>query len=71
MAQTSASYGMLFGRKEFADTLFSHTVKEYNALAALVDTVRHRPKVLIDRLYGQSWYVPGAVSTMGHQATGL
>ncbi len=58
-------YGMLFGREEYSDILFGQTVKEYNELAALVDTVSYRPKVLIDRLYGQSWYVPGAVSTMG------
>lgn len=58
-------YGMLFGREEYSDILFGQTVKEYNELAALVDTVSCRPKVLIDRLYGQSWYVPGAVSTMG------
>lgn len=58
-------YGMLFGRTARADSLFSQTEREYLALKQLTDTIVNRPSVLMDMLYGQVWYVPAAVSTMG------
>ena len=58
-------YGMLFDREEEARRLFDATEREYNALKNLTEGVADRPKVLVDRLYGQAWYVPAANSTMG------
>lgn len=58
-------YGRLYGAKERADSLFTMTENAYLALKNLTDTVSFRPKVLIDRIYGQSWNVPGGCSTMG------
>ncbi len=50
-------YGMLFDREEEARRLFDATEREYNALKNLTEGVADRPKVLVDRLYGQAWYV--------------
>lgn len=58
-------YGMLFGREKNAEELFSGIETDYNRLKQLTDTISHRPKVLVDRLYGNTWYVPSANSTMG------
>ena len=58
-------YGILFGTEAHANGMFDNIEKEYKRLTALTDTVSYRPKVMIDRLYGNSWYVPSANSTMG------
>lgn len=58
-------YGMLFGKEEEANKMFESTKREYNQLKALVQDTGNKPKVLIDRLYGQSWHVPASHSTMG------
>ncbi len=58
-------YGMLVGLDKAACSLFGSTESEYLGLKAAVDSVTVRPGVLVDRLYGGSWYVPGANSTMG------
>ena len=57
-------YGMLFGKEDEAQKMFEATESEYNALKRSV-AAASRPKVIIDRLYGQVWYVPSANSTMG------
>lgn len=58
-------YGLLFGKEIEADSMFMATQQEYNQLKELVKDIDNKPKVLIDRLYGQSWHVPAANSTMG------
>ncbi len=58
-------YGLLFGCEKEADKIFTETENAYLALKAMTDTVSHRPKVIVDRLYGNSWYVPAVRSTMG------
>lgn len=58
-------YGLLFGRKELADSLFGHSRDEYERLMKCVEGVDTRPEVLVDRMYGSQWYVPGGQSTMG------
>ncbi|MCM1138135.1 MAG: ABC transporter substrate-binding protein [Duncaniella sp.] len=58
-------YGILFGKEKEADSMFELTKREYNQLKSLVKDVENKPKVLIDRLYGQSWHIPAANSTMG------
>lgn len=58
-------YGMLFGKEDVAARMFADTKAEYLALKQSVDTTAVAPKLIIDRLYGQAWYVPAANSTMG------
>lgn len=58
-------YGLLFGCEKEAEKIFSETENDYLALKMMTDTVSFRPKVIVDRLYGNSWYVPAANSTMG------
>lgn len=58
-------YGMLFGKEDEAARMFAATESEYNSLKQLVANVGDKPRVLMDRLYGQVWYVPAANSTMG------
>ena len=56
-------YGMLFGCEEKADSLFDAIVKNYNTLKALAKNKTQ--KVLLDKVTGSVWYVPGGKSTIG------
>lgn len=58
-------YGRLYDRASEADSLFSVTENEYQHLADLAKRSTEKPKVLFDRIYGQSWSVPGRKSTVG------
>ena len=62
-------YGLLFGCEQKADSLFDAIDKHYNMLKTLAT---HRPsptspskKVLLDKITGSVWYVPGGKSTIG------
>ena len=56
-------YGMLFGCEQKADSLFDAIDKNYNTLKALVKN--NSQKVLLDKITGSVWYVPGGKSTIG------
>lgn len=59
-------YGRLFGAGERADSLFSaveHHYLELTRLAAKTNG-KERPRVLMDKVTGSVWYVPGGRSTM-------
>ncbi len=58
-------YGMLYGAESKADSLFAAVDSTYNALKACAAKAANRPKVMIDKLTGATWYVPGGGSTMG------
>ena len=63
-------YGMLFGATGQADSLFSQVEKNYLSLkdkAVRCSTVApsKKPSVLMDKLTGPVWYVPGGKSTIG------
>lgn len=58
-------YGMLFGCSDKASELFSGIERDYLSLKSLTKDVTERPKVIVDKLYGNSWYVPRKDSTMG------
>ena len=58
-------YGLLFGRREKADSMFRSSREAYESLMGRVAEVSDRPGILVDRLYGAQWYVPGGHSTMG------
>ena len=56
-------YGMLFGCEQKADSLFDTIDQNYNALKALAQNKSQ--KVLLDKVTGSVWYVPGGKSTIG------
>ncbi len=58
-------YGLLFGKRDVADSMFAETESNYLELKNLAARLAMKPKVIIDQRYGQVWNVPGGVSTMG------
>lgn len=59
-------YGILYGRKGLADSLFHATEGRYLCLKSTITKVDNRPAVLSEKRIGQVWFVPGARSTIGH-----
>ena len=58
-------YGLLYGRAEMADSLFAEVDQRYTALKQQAAKAGHGRSVLIDKLVGSVWYVPGGRSTIG------
>lgn len=58
-------YGMLFGCEQQADSLFRVVDANYNALKTMASKAKSRPTVLVDKVTGSVWYVPGGQSTLG------
>ena len=58
-------YGMLTGREAEADSLFEDVVRSYEATKQLAASTRERPKLLVDMLQGNTWYIPGGGSIYG------
>lgn len=58
-------YGMLFGSEERADSMFTEVESRYNRLAHIAQLSSTRRSVIVDRLGGAAWYVPGGRSTIG------
>lgn len=58
-------YGMLVGREREADSLFNLVRNNYDKLKNTVSSGKTRPKLLVDMLNGQSWYMPGGNSIYG------
>lgn len=58
-------YGRLYGKGEMADSMFKETERRYLNLKAVASKATDKPKVMLDRVYGQVWNVPGGRSTMG------
>jgi iron complex transport system substrate-binding protein len=52
-------FGLLFSRKELADSLFAATEARYLELKNLAEKTPSRPTALPEQKYGNSWYVPG------------
>lgn len=57
-------YGMLFGCEQKADSLFAVVDSSYCALRSLF-IVDKQKSVLLDKVTGSVWYVPGGRSTIG------
>lgn len=55
-------YGLLTGKKEQADSIYRAKVARYNELKALASNVEYKPKLIAERKYGSSWFVPGGGS---------
>lgn len=58
-------YGMLFGAEEQADSIFTSVEKEYNRLKETAERSNTRNSIIIDKVSGPVWYVPGGQSTIG------
>ena len=58
-------YGLLYGRAEMADSLFAVVDQRYTALKQQAAKAGQGRSVLIDKLVGSVWYVPGGRSTIG------
>ncbi len=58
-------YGMLFGCEKQADSLFAVVDSSYHTLKQLVKEAKQRPVVLVDKVTGPVWYIPGGRSTIG------
>ncbi len=58
-------YGMLYGKEKEAEQLFAQVETNYTMLKQQAATVADRPSVLVDKMAGSVWYVPGGRSTIG------
>lgn len=58
-------YGMLFGEEAKTDSLFAVVDENYHALKAEAAKAGEGLSVLIDKIVGSVWYVPGGKSTIG------
>ena len=58
-------YGILFGCEQKADSLFAVVDSSYNAMKAMVRNHQTQTSVLLDKVTGSVWYVPGGKSTIG------
>ena len=58
-------YGMLYGQEERADSLFEVVETNYKRLKKLASETSERPTVVVDKMAGPVWYVPGGRSTIG------
>ena len=58
-------YGLLFGLENNANDLFSQVSSNFNKKKEKAKNSLSHPKVLSDTRYGQVWYMPGGLSTMG------
>lgn len=55
-----------FDKEQLADSLFNVTVKNYNTLMQMCDTLHSKPSVLTEIKYADAWYVPGGKSFMSN-----
>lgn len=62
-------YGLLFGCKEKADSLFAVVDRDYNALCQRAQQAGSGRSVLFDKQTGSVWYVPGGRSTLGQMVS--
>lgn len=57
-------YGMLFGKRQQADSLFAAVERNYNELKELVKPISYAPSVMCDLKTSSTWYTPGGKSTI-------
>lgn len=58
-------YGLLFGKSRETDSLFAVVDRSYTALKKQAREAGEGRSVLIDKMVGSVWYVPGGRSTIG------
>lgn len=57
-------YGMLFGKRQQADSLFAAVERNYNELKELAKPISYAPSVMCDLKTSSTWYTPGGKSTI-------
>lgn len=57
-------YGLLFGKRQEADSLFATVEQNYKALKELVAPISAAPSVMCDLKTSSTWYTPGGHSTI-------
>jgi len=57
-------YGLLLGAEREADSLFATVEQKYLGIKTLAKKSSRHPRVLMDKVTGSVWYVPGGRSTM-------
>ena len=57
-------FGLLTGREDEANKLFSEIENKYNSLKAKTQMAENRPTVITEMKYNSAWYVPGGQSTI-------
>lgn len=58
-------FGLLYGKEQVADSLFSEIEKEYLSLKEqTAQEASNRPTVITEMKFGSAWYVPGGKSTV-------
>lgn len=57
-------YGLLFGAEKESDSLFATVERKYLEIKEHARGNRRVPRVLMDKVAGSVWYVPGGRSTM-------
>lgn len=58
-------YGLLLGEEPQTENLFAEVDSSYNALKNLAKTSKIKRSVIVDKVTGSVWYVPGGKSTIG------
>lgn len=58
-------YGLLFGAEKQADSIFQQIEKNYSLLKKKAHSSRRGKSVILDKVSGSAWYVPGGKSTIG------
>lgn len=58
-------YGMLFGARQRADSMFAGIEQRYTELTAMARKAKISRSILFDRQNGAAWYVAGGRSTIG------
>lgn len=59
-------YGLLYGERERADSIFAAVESRYKELANKASSVSNKPKVITENVINGIWYVPGGDSYMAH-----
>jgi len=57
--------GLLFGKEEKADSVFSMINKEYQTTLEKVKNVESKPSVMSGSMYSDTWYMPGGRNYAG------
>ena len=59
-------FAYFLNKENLADSLFQITEKKYNDLKTLAKSSTHKPSVLTEIKYGDSWYIPAGKSFIAH-----
>lgn len=55
-------YGEFYNERALADSIYNDVRNSYNGIKNIVEKVSYGPKLLVEKRYGQVWYVPAGDS---------